>query len=129
MARKRDVPFKRGKSKVWAGAIIYAIGSINFLSDKSFEPYLPLSDISKLFNVSNSTVSNKAREIRKMFRLGHFDQEFSTDEMRNSNPLNEMVDDYSEFKKAHIEPDGAKTWNEDIDLCADSSYLKLAKTM
>ena len=91
LARKRDVPFKRGKSEVWAAAIIYAIGSINFLSDKSFEPYLPLSDISKHFGVSNSTVSNKSREIRKMFRLDHFDQEFSTDEMRNSNPLNEMV--------------------------------------
>jgi len=91
LARKRDVPFKRGKSEVWAAAIIYAIGSINFLSDKSFEPYLPLSDISKLFGVSNSTVSNKARETRKMFRLDHFDQEFSTDEMHNSNPLNDMV--------------------------------------
>jgi hypothetical protein len=37
---KRDVPFQRGKLEIWAAAVICAIGSINFLFDKSFEPYI-----------------------------------------------------------------------------------------
>jgi len=91
LGRKKDVPFKRGKLETWASSIIYAIGSINFLSDKSFEPYMQLSDISKHFGVSNSTVSNKARDLKKMFGLQYFDTEFSTKYMLSSNPFNDMV--------------------------------------
>lgn len=60
MGRKRDVPFKRGKLEIWA-AIVYCIGSINFLFDKSFEPYITAQEISDYFGTKNSTVSNKAR--------------------------------------------------------------------
>ena len=37
MARKRNVPFLSGRIDIWAAAIVYAIGSINFLFDQSFE--------------------------------------------------------------------------------------------
>lgn len=40
LGRKRDVPFQRGKLEIWAAAVVYAIGSINFLFDKSFEPFM-----------------------------------------------------------------------------------------
>lgn len=33
LGRKHDVPFKRGKIEIWAAAVIYTIGSINFLFD------------------------------------------------------------------------------------------------
>lgn len=46
MARKRNVPFLSGRMEIWAAAIVYAIGSINFLFDKSFEPYVSAQDIS-----------------------------------------------------------------------------------
>jgi len=36
MGRKRDVPFQSGKVEIWAAAVIYALGSINFLFDKAF---------------------------------------------------------------------------------------------
>src|SRR5687767_8348050 len=39
MARKRAVPFLSGRPQIWAAAIIHAIGSINFLFDRSFKPY------------------------------------------------------------------------------------------
>ncbi|MCG2714661.1 MAG: DUF6398 domain-containing protein [Candidatus Marinimicrobia bacterium] len=60
LGRKRDAPFKRGKIEIWAAAIVYAIGSINFLFDKSFEPYMTAEQISEYFGTKNSTVSNKA---------------------------------------------------------------------
>lgn len=91
LGRKKDVPFQRGKLEIWAAAIVYAIGSINFLFDKSFEPYLTAEQICEYFGVKNSTVSNKAREIKDMFNLWYFNPEFSTQKMSESNPINQMV--------------------------------------
>jgi len=77
--------------EIWVAAIIYAIGSINFLFDKSFEPYVSAQDISDYFGTSKSTVSQKAKLIRDMFKMGHWDKEFSTTEMKESDPLSNMV--------------------------------------
>ena len=40
LSRKRPSPLERGQVKVWAGAILYTIGRINFLFDKSQDPYM-----------------------------------------------------------------------------------------
>ena len=86
LGRKHDVPFKRGKLEIWASAVIYALGQINFLFDKSFEPYATPDDICNYFNTKKSTVSNKAHDIRKMLNMGHFDEEFSTGALLESQP-------------------------------------------
>ena len=36
-----------------------------------------------------------------------------------------LWNDYQEFQKVHIEPHGELAWNEDVDLCSDSVYLKI----
>lgn len=91
LGRKRDVPFKSGKIEIWAAAVIHAIGSINFLFDKSFEPYLTAEQLSEYFGTKKSTVSNKARQIKDMFNMRYYDSNFSTQHMSESNPFNEMV--------------------------------------
>jgi hypothetical protein len=91
LGRKRDVPFKSGKIEIWAATIIHAIGSINFLFDKSFEPYVTAEQISEYFGTKKSTVSNKARQIKDMFKLGYYDSNFSTQNMTENNPFNDMV--------------------------------------
>lgn len=91
MGRKREVPFKRGKIEIWAAAVVYTIGSINFLFDKSFEPYITAQQISDYFGTKNSTVSNKARQIREMLNLTMFDNEFATEHMNETNPFNNLV--------------------------------------
>ena len=91
LGRKRDVPFKRGKIEIWAAAIIYAIGSINFLFDKSFEPYVTAEQICEYFGTKKSTVSNKAKQIKDMFKMGYYDSDFSTQNMTENNPFNDMV--------------------------------------
>jgi len=40
LCRKRPSPLSRGKPNSWACGIIYALGFVNFLFDKSQEPYL-----------------------------------------------------------------------------------------
>lgn len=91
LGRKRDIPFQRGKLEIWAAAVIHTIGSINFLFDKSFEPYITVEQLNAYFGTNNSTVSNKSRDIKKMLKLGYFNPEFSTQSMTASNPFNEMV--------------------------------------
>ena len=34
-------------------------------------------------------------------------------------------DDYREFQKVHIGPDGEIAWSDDIDMCPDALYLKV----
>lgn len=91
MSGKRNVPFLSGRMGIWAAAITYTIGSINFLFDKSFDPYASAQGISDYFRTSKSTVSQKAKLIRDMFKMGYWDKEFSTNKMREDNPVSDMV--------------------------------------
>jgi len=91
LGRKHDVPFKRGRLEIWASAVVYAIGQINFLFDKSFEPYLTPDDICNYFNTKKSTVSSKAKTIRDLLKLEYYDEEFSTEKMVENNPFNNFV--------------------------------------
>lgn len=36
-----------------------------------------------------------------------------------------LWDNYQKFQAVHIAEDGAITWNDQVDLCPDSIYLKL----
>ncbi len=91
MGRKRNVPFERGKIEIWAAAVIHALGTINFLFDNSFEPYVDLDQINDYFDTKKSTVATKSKQIRDMFRMNYYDSEFSTQEIQGKNPFNDMV--------------------------------------
>ena len=87
MARKRTVPFLSGRVEIWAAAIVYALGSINFLFDKSQEPHMSAAELCALFGVSTSTGAAKATELRKLFDIGFFDPEWCLPSKLDSNPL------------------------------------------
>lgn len=91
MKRKRNVPFLSGKLEIWAAAIIYALGRINFLFDKSFEPYVSGDDICNYFGTSKSTTSQKTKFILDTFKMGYYDDEFSTTRMKERNPFSKMA--------------------------------------
>lgn len=59
LGRKRDVLFQTRKIEIWAAAIIHVLGSINFLFDKSAEPYATAEDICDYFGTKKSSVSSK----------------------------------------------------------------------
>ena len=96
MGRKHEVPFKRGKLEIWASAVIYALGQINFLFDKGFEPCLTADEICDYFGTKKSTVSNKANKICEMFNLNPFDKQFSTAHMLAETPSLD-IDEDSQF--------------------------------
>lgn len=91
MARKRNMPFANGRIQIWAAAVIHAIGTINFLFDEKSKPYASLDDICDYFEVSKSTTSQKSKLIRDMFRLSHWNPEFSTQKMLKDNPYSNLA--------------------------------------
>ena len=69
LARKRPSPLLRGDRRIWAAAIVYTIGRVNFLSDPSTQPYLRTDQLAELFGVKQHTMANKGRLIMDMFRI------------------------------------------------------------
>ncbi len=91
LGRKREVPFKRGKLNIWAAAVVHTIGFINFLFDKSTQPYASAAQICEFFDVKTSTVSAKSRQIRNLLNITYFDADFSTQSITDMNPFNNLV--------------------------------------
>lgn len=92
LSRKRPSPLLRGRETIWAAGIIHAIGHINFLGDKSFEPYASINDICTYFDTKSSTVGSKAAEIRKLLKLNRLTSgDYMIPSRRESNPIFNMV--------------------------------------
>jgi len=60
LCRKRPSPLLSGKASTWAAGIAYAIGSNNFIFDKTQEIHLTANELASAFGVSSSTASSKA---------------------------------------------------------------------
>jgi hypothetical protein len=87
LARKRPSPIERGRPEVWACAIIYALGTVNFLFDKSQKPHLRSDELCAAFAVSPSTGSAKAKLIRDLFGMFQFDPRWTLPSLIDDNPL------------------------------------------
>jgi Domain of unknown function (DUF6398) len=87
LCRKRPSPVASGQPRTWACGIIYALGQINFLSDRSFEPYLAMADVCAGFGVGQSTASAKARVISQALNVHQFNPKWSLPSMLDKNPL------------------------------------------
>lgn len=97
LARKRPSPLQTGKSPVWAAGILCALGTINFLFDKSSTPYIRRDELAVYCGVKPATASEKSRKIRELFKMSYWDSRFSTQRMQERNPLKNMVMDRSGF--------------------------------
>ena len=59
LCRKRPSLLSKGKPQTWACGILYALGRVNFLSDKSHEPSMALGELCDLMATGKSTASAK----------------------------------------------------------------------
>ena len=82
LAKKRPSPILRGKPEIWASGIVHALGSLNFLFDKSFEPYASSVDIAANFQVTTGSSSQKAGAVRDLLGLAQLDPEWMTKQMQ-----------------------------------------------
>ena len=91
LATLRPGPFEdRAKAKSWAAGIVYAVAQVNFLSDPSFEPYMKMSDLAKLFNVGQETASTKAKIIWDMLDIIMLDPRWTVASLQNENPIQDI---------------------------------------
>jgi|GEM_PF-275346 len=87
LARKRPSPLTRGKSEVWACGILYALGTVNFLWDKSQTPHMRADALCKACGVSPASGSAKAKEIRTLMQMHQFDPDWTLASNVERNPL------------------------------------------
>src|SRR5260370_31409979 len=69
LARKRPSPIQSGRASTWAGAVVYALGQVNFLFDSATKPYATADGLSAAFCVAKSTLSAKAKQARDLTTL------------------------------------------------------------
>lgn len=91
LARKRPSPLARGDLRIWAGAVIYTIGSINFLFDHAQRLHLTGDQISSLTGIPKSTLANKAKLIRDLLRLGQLEPTLCRRELLERHPMAWMI--------------------------------------
>lgn len=73
LCRKRPSPLTKGSIEAWACGILNAIGSVNFLFDKSFPPYVSAGDLANAFDVSTSNAGARSKQIRELLNMDYFD--------------------------------------------------------
>jgi hypothetical protein len=91
LCRKRPSPLSTGKVATWACAIIHALGTVNFLYDKSQNPYVPSSQIASYFNLSSSTMQTKSKQIRDLLNVDMMDPDWTLPSRMGSNPMAWMI--------------------------------------
>jgi hypothetical protein len=77
----------RGKVEGWAAAILWTLGMVNFLDDKSFKPVMSGKQVGAAFGVSVATMQAKSREIRKGLDIQQFDPEWTLPSLYDKNPM------------------------------------------
>jgi len=87
LARKRPSPLLQGDPNTWACAILYAIGRVNFLFDKTQSPHLSADELCSLFGLSQNSVSTKASKIMKMMGMFQLDPRWCLPSLTPDNPL------------------------------------------
>jgi hypothetical protein len=91
LARKRPSPLLRGDLRIWAGAVIYTIGSINFLFDRTQRPHMTADQLSQRLGLSKSTLSAKAKRIQDLLRIVLFEPRYCRRALLADNPLAWMI--------------------------------------
>jgi Domain of unknown function (DUF6398) len=87
LARKRPSPLQSGRATTWAGGVIWALGQVNFLFDRSSEPYVTHDDLADAFGLSKSTLSQKAKQVRDILQMTWGKPEFLRAEQVDSSPM------------------------------------------
>jgi len=75
-------PLLRGRPEIWAAGVVHALGSYNFLFDRSFKPYISAADLAAAFDVASGTVSQKATQIRDRYNIHFPNTEFAMKHMK-----------------------------------------------
>jgi hypothetical protein len=87
LCRKRPSPLASGQTRTWAAGVIYVLGRINFLTDRSTEPYMSTADLAAFFDVGQSTIQGKGKVIQQALKANRRSVEWMLPSIAADNPL------------------------------------------
>jgi hypothetical protein len=87
LARKRPSPLGNGRAQSWAAGIIYTLGQVNFLFDKSQTPHIRADELCKRMGVSQQTASGRAQKIREMLDIFQMHPDWTLPSRVDDNPM------------------------------------------
>lgn len=87
LCRKRPSPVTTGKPNTWACGIVYAVGRVNFLFDKSQTPHLRADELCQHFGLSPKTGSAKSTAIMELLNSGQADPHWTLPSRMGDNPM------------------------------------------
>ncbi|MBM4345782.1 MAG: hypothetical protein FJ100_20615 [Deltaproteobacteria bacterium] len=87
LCRKRPSPLASGHKQVWCCAVVYALGQVNFLSDKASSPTMTMAELCAAFDVGASTASAKAKIVRQVLGMHPFEPNWTLPSQLGDNPL------------------------------------------
>ncbi len=91
LCRKRPSPLMTGRANTWACGILYALGYVNFLFDKSQSPHMSAVNLCKGFGVSKSTGAAKSKVVRDTLNMTYLDPNWCLPSKMDDNPMAWMI--------------------------------------
>lgn len=91
LCRRRPSPLATGYVETWACGIIYALGSANFLFDKSQTPSMGAGELCAAFRVSKSTGAAKSKKVRDALGMAQLDPRWCRPSKLADNPTVWMI--------------------------------------
>ena len=87
LCRKRPSPLARGTVEIWASGILYTVGKVNFLFDKSQKPHMRVEKLCELLGAGKASVYAKAKRIVTILKIGIFDPRWTLPSKLDKNPV------------------------------------------
>jgi hypothetical protein len=91
LCRKRPSPLAGGKAGTWAAAAVHAIGTANFLFDRTQTPHCKSPEIFAFFGVSASNGQARSKQLRDLMGVDCFSPEWTLPSRMDANPMVWMV--------------------------------------
>ncbi len=92
LSRKRPSPLAKGQLQPWACGIVYTVGTVNFLFDKTQTPHMTTDQLCELFGVGKSTAAAKRKAIELALNVGPLDPCWCLPSKLADNPLAWMIE-------------------------------------
>lgn len=92
LARKRPSPLLGGREPSWCAGVVHAIGSANFLFDKSQTPHCKPTQIYAHFGVSAGTGQAHSKKVRDLLRIAPFSPDWTLPSQLDDSPLPWMLE-------------------------------------
>jgi hypothetical protein len=92
LCRMRPSPLLKGRVNVWAAGIIYVLGRVNFLFDKTQQPHMRADELCSLLGISQSSAAAKSSQLWKILDLIQLDPRWCLPSRLADNPLAWLIE-------------------------------------